>query len=212
MSGYTQTLLLDCNRLSSEEYNASKLSDTDNSLYTNKVSNGIQLDIGDQVSINSAYISERGAGAEVIEFKGKDLGQKTQITYTNVSNTSFVGFGEDYTTYVLPFPDGYGIQEFSNITEDIPIKDNQVSIAVQFYKNTNGEMNITLPRRYGSISPAGVAYTTAEEYWTKPDNQNTGLNTFSQDKSHIYAPDWNPTQPGNSLMYVTGADTTIRPP
>ena len=57
MSGYTQTLLLDCNRLSSEEYNASKLSDTDNSLYTNKVANGIRLNVGDQVSINSAYIS-----------------------------------------------------------------------------------------------------------------------------------------------------------
>jgi hypothetical protein len=211
-SGYQQTLLLDCNRLSSEEYNASKLSATDNSLYTNKVSNGIHLNIGDTVSINSAYISERGAGAEVIEFKGKDLGPKTQITYTNVSNTSFVGFGEDYNSYVLPFPDGFGIQEFSNITVDIPIKDNQVSIAVQFYKNTNGEMNITLPRRYGSISPAGVAYATAKDYWTKPDNQNTGLNTFSQDKSHIYAPDWNPTKSGNSLMYVTASNTTIRAP
>ena len=212
MSGYTQTLLLDCNRLSSEEYNASKLSETDNSLFTNKVSNGIQLNIGDQVSINSAYISERGAGAEVIEFKGKDLGQKTQITYTNVSNTSFVGFGDDYKTWVLPFPDGYGKQEFSNITVDIPIKDNQVSIAVQFYKNTNGEMNITLPRRYGSISPPGVAYATAEEYWTKPDNQNTGLNTFSQNTNHIYYPDWNDTAIGNSLMYVSASNQTIRPP
>jgi hypothetical protein len=212
MSGYTQTLLLDCNRLSSEEYNASKLSDTDNSLYTNKVANGIHLNIGDTVTINSAYISERGAGAEVIEFKGKDLGKETQLTYTNVSNTSFVGFGEDYNSYVLPFPDGFGIQEYSNITVNIPIKDNKVSIAVQFYKNANGEMNITLPRRYGSISPAGVNYTKASDYWTKPDNQNTGLNTFSQDLTHIYAPDWNPTRYGNSLMYVSASNQSIGPP
>ena len=74
MSGYTQTILLDCNRLSSEEYNASKLSDSDKSLFTNKVANGLQLNIGDQVSVNSAYISERGAGSSVIEFKGKELG------------------------------------------------------------------------------------------------------------------------------------------
>ncbi len=212
MSGYTQTLLLDCNRLSSEEYNASKLSDTDNSLYTNKVANGIHLNIGDTVSVNSAYISERGAGASVIEFKGKDIGKNTQIRYTNVSNTSFVGFGEKYKTYVLPFPDGYGIQEFSNITDTIPIQDNKVSIAVQFYKNTNGEMNITLPRRFGSISPGGVTYPNASEYWTRPDHQNTGLNTFSQDASHIYAPDWNPTASGNSLMYVTSASETINTP
>ena len=202
MSGYTQTLLLDCNRLSSEEYNASKLSDTDNSLYTNKVSNGIQLNIGDQVSINSAYISERGAGAEVIEFKGKDLGKTTQITHTNVSNTSFVGFGDNYSSYTLPFPDGFGKQTFENITENIPIQDNQVSIAVQFYKNTNGEMNITLPRRFGAISPQGVNYPNASDYWLKVDSQDTGLNTFDQEETHIYAPDWNVCNEGDWEMTV----------
>jgi hypothetical protein len=212
MSGYTQTLLLDCNRLSSEEYNASRLSDTDNSLYTNKVANGIQLNIGDTVSINSAYISERGAGAEVIEFKGKDLGQNTQITYTNVSNTSFVGFGDDYSTYELPFPDGYGKQEYSNRTENIPIKDNEVSIAVQFYKNTNGEMNISLPRRFGAISPAGVTYSNASAYWVNPDRQDTGLWTFSQDKSHIYAPDWQEVARGDAQMYVSSSHNNISKP
>ena len=206
MSGYTQTLLLDCNRLSSEEYNASRLSDTDNSLYTNKVANGIQLDIGDQVSINSAYISERGAGAEVIEFKGKDLGQETQVTYTNVSNTSFVGFGDYYNSYEVPFPDGYGKQEYSNRTDNIKIKDNEVSIAVQFYKNTNGEMNICLPRRFGAQSPAGTTYTNASEYWTNPDRQETGLWTFSQDATHIYAPDWHEVPFGDAEMYITAGN------
>ena len=42
-----------------------------------KLANGIHLNIGDTVSINSAYISERGAGASVIEFKGKDIGKNT---------------------------------------------------------------------------------------------------------------------------------------
>jgi len=212
MSGYTQTLLLDCNRLSSEEYNASKLSDTDNSLYTNKVANGINLNIGDQVSINSAYISERGAGAEVIEFKGKDLGKTTKITYTNVSNTSFVGFGDNYSSYELPFPDGFGKQEYSNRTDDVKIKDNEVSIAVQFYKNTNGEMNICLPRRYGAISPAGTTYTNASAYWTNPDRQETGFATFSQDATHIYAPDWHEIQKGDAQMYVTSNNQDISRP
>jgi hypothetical protein len=212
MSGYTQTLLLDCNRLSSEEYNASKLSDTDNSLYTNKVANGIRLNVGDQVSINSAYISERGAGAEVIEFKGKDLGKNTNITYTNVSNTSFVGFGDTYESYEVPFPDGYGKQEYSNRTDNISIRDNEVSIAVQFYKNTNGEMNICLPRRFGAQSPSGTTYTNASEYWTNPDRQETGLWTFSQDATHIYAPDWHEVDTGEAQMYVTSNNQDIQQP
>jgi hypothetical protein len=210
MSGYTQTLLLDCNRLSSEEYNASRLSDTDNSLYTNKVANGIKLNIGDQVSINSAYISERGAGANVIEFKGKRLGQNTQITYTNVSNTSFVGYVTYNNDYVMPT--GYGRQNFENITQSLAIQDNEVSIAVQFYKNTNGEMNISLPRRFGSISPAGVAYTTAEKYWTTPDADDTGMNVFFRNASHIYAPDWNECQFDSWQQYITASHQKPRPP
>ena len=97
MSGYTQTLLLDCNRLSSVEYNASKLSDSDKSLFTNKVANGLELDVGDQVSVNSAYISERGAGSSVIEFKGKELGDNTKINYVSASNDLMKG---DYLTTI----------------------------------------------------------------------------------------------------------------
>ena len=204
--GYTQTLLLDCNRLSSVEYNASKLSDADNSLFTNKIANGVKLDIGDAVSINSAYISERGAGATVIEFKGRELDAKTEITYTKVTNSSFVGFNEGQLPYNYPLTDGFGIQKFEEIKEVIPLKDNEASIVVQYYKSTNGEMNITLPRRYGSasntISTPPSAYTSADGYWINPDQQDTGLNTFSQSASHIYADDWNVTNPGDSFMVI----------
>ena len=212
--GYLQTILLDCNRLSSVEYNASKLSEADNSLFTNKVANGITLDIGDQVSINSAYISERGAGSTVIEFKGRSLNATTEISYTNVTNTSFVGFNEGQLPYNYPLPDGFGIQEFKEIKEVIPLRDNEASIVVQYYKSTNGEMNITLPRRYGSasntISTPPTSYGTAEGYWTNPDQQDTGLNTFSQSASHIYADDWNVTNPGDSFMVVETAGVVLK--
>ena len=74
--GYVQTILIDCNRISSIEYNASKLSKTNNALYTNKVSDGITLDIGDKVSVESAHIAQRGAGSSVIEFGGQVLGHR----------------------------------------------------------------------------------------------------------------------------------------
>ena len=80
---YTQTILLDANRLSSEEFSASNLADSNPAVFTNKVSNGITLDIGDQVSIQSAHIAQRGAGATVIEMKGRNLGKK-EITYTEI--------------------------------------------------------------------------------------------------------------------------------
>ena len=197
--------------LSSEEYNASKLSDTDNSLYTNKVSNGIKLDIGDQVSINSAYISERGAGTEVIEFKGKRFNKNTELTYTDVENSSFVGFKTvDFTSTI---PGGYGIQEFSNVTErQLPIQDNKVSIAVQFYKNTNGEMNIGLPRRYGSIAPKTKIYSSAKDYWITPDADDTGMNCFFRNASHIYSPDWNECALDSWQQYVTASHVKPRPP
>lgn len=202
MSGYTQTILLDCNRLSSEEYNASKLSDSDKSLFTNKVANGLELNIGDQVSVNSAYISERGAGSSVIEFKGKELGDNTIIKYVSASNVCFVGFDEGGLPYNYPLPEGYGRQTFTEVEEEIPLRDNEASIVVQYYKNTNGDMNITLPRRFGSASSTKNAPVNASGYWTLADNQDTGLNTFSQNSSHIYAPDWNINASMDSLMYI----------
>jgi hypothetical protein len=73
-------------------------------------------------------------------------------------------------------------------------------------------MNITLPRRFGSVSPQGVNYSNASDHWIKPDNQRTGLSTFSQNSSHIYAEDWNNCEPGDCLMYVTANDQTIHAP
>ena len=59
-TGYTETILIDCNRLSSVEYSASKLSQTNNALFTNKVSDGITVNVGDTVTVQSAHISQRG--------------------------------------------------------------------------------------------------------------------------------------------------------
>ena len=100
MSGYTQTILIDANRLNSEEFNGSSLAEGgDNAVFTNKVSSGITLDVGDQVSIHEGFISERGAGGSVIEFKGQPLGGLKTIEYTNSVSTSFVGFSKSQTAF-----------------------------------------------------------------------------------------------------------------
>jgi hypothetical protein len=183
---YTQTILLDANRLSSEEFSASNLADSNPSVFTNKVSNGITLDIGDQVSIQSAHIAQRGAGADVIEMKGRNLGKKT-INYTKLTNSSFVGFNLDTTQSPIRYsPTGFAKQVAENIDEEVDMKDNEATIVIEYYKNSNGENCFSLPRNWGNASNrnASIAgygtsgsFATAEEYWEQPDGYPLGLNT-----------------------------------
>jgi len=57
-SSYTDTILLQANRKSSAEYLAGN-NNTPNS-WVNDLGQGIRLDIGDTISVHSAYISEVG--------------------------------------------------------------------------------------------------------------------------------------------------------
>ena len=74
MEKYVDTTLIDCNRLFSTEY---KGGNTENpALFTNEISDGIKLEVGDEVNVHGAYISEIGAGSDTIEIKGKLLKDK----------------------------------------------------------------------------------------------------------------------------------------
>ena len=193
--GYTQTILLDANRLSSEEYSASNLADSDNAIFTNKVSNGITIDIGDQVSIQSAHIAQRGAGGSVIQMNGDTLGKKN-ITYTKTTPSKFIGFLKDGTEEYSPT--GYAYETSENITEEVDVKDNGASVVIEFYKNTNGENNIVLPRNFGvsenldSVSSGQPATSggSVEDWWNASDNAGLGLNTYNFTASHIFTPDY----------------------
>ena len=209
---YTQTLLIDCNRFSSIEYSASKLSNVNNSRFTNKVSDGITLDIGDQVSIASAHIAQRGAGGSVIEFRGNTLGKK-KITYTKTTNSTYIGHSASDT--MLPYPQqsptGYAYETSENIEEEVDIKDNEVTIISEYYKNANAENYITLPRMFGNYTPSQNYNTCmtwpypnyngsmgnepavaakAENYWTCPDGYAVGISLFRPNASHIFQDDF----------------------
>ena len=191
---YSQTILLDANRLSSEEYSASNLAQTDTSVFTNRVAGGITLDIGDTVSIQSAHIAQRGAGGEVIEMKGKTLGKKT-INYTKFTNSSFVGnFSsiQDSDFFIRYSPTGFAKQDAENIDEEVDMKDNEATIVVEFYKTTNGENCMTLPRNFGNASGGNASVTpytksngagldTAAEYWEVQDGFPLGCNVCDYD-------------------------------
>ncbi len=194
---YNQTILLDCNRLSSEEYSASNLATNDNAVFTNKVSNGITLDIGDEVTIASAHISQRGAGGSVIQMDGKTLGEKT-ITVTETTNSSHIGFSID--TFERSYsPTGFAYETSKNVEKQVKIKDNKASVVFEYYKNTNGENNIGLPRNWGSASmrnsvhggdPAVSATTTNASFWNASDSYAKGLNTYPLSASHQMITDY----------------------
>ena len=196
--GYVQTILIDCNRISSIEYNASKLSKTNNALYTNKVSDGITLDIGDKVSVESAHIAQRGAGSSVIEFGGEVLGHKN-VSYCETVSSSYIGFGPasaDSSSYAQQSPTGYAYETSSIVTEEVPIKDNEVSIVIDYYKNTNGENYITLPRNHGNWGanqgadgtnaslkitgyPSSSSTSPNDQWWAVPDGHPVGCQSLT---------------------------------
>ena len=195
---YTQTILLDANRLSSEEYSASNLANTDPSVFTNKVSSGITLDIGDQISIEGAHIAQRGAGGDTIEMKGRVLGQK-EIIYTKFTNSSFVGYNVSATP-LLYSPTGFAKQTASNITEVVDMKDNEANIVVEYFKTSNGENCFSLPRNFGNASgrnasvagynKAGGAHLTLNaSYWTVKDGFPLGGQSFKRDPINYFGPD-----------------------
>jgi len=196
MSGplpYTQTILLDANRLSSEEFSASNLAQTDTAVFTNRVSGGLTLDIGDQVTIQSAHIAQRGAGAEVIEMRGRNLGKK-KITRTEFTNSSFVGNLSTFQGghFLRYSPTGFAKVDAENIEEEVDMKDNEATIVVEFYKTANGENCMTLPRNFGNASAynasvlgynktTGAHFDTAAEYWRVKDGYPLGVNVIDYD-------------------------------
>ena len=80
MEQYSDLRILDCNRLHSVE----GVSGNDNNpaLFTNELGDGVRLEVGDQVSIQNAFVSEIGAGADTIEIKGEPLYSASGVPLT----------------------------------------------------------------------------------------------------------------------------------
>lgn len=160
-NSYSNTILIDCNRLHSEQAKGSN--DENPALFTNKVGHGIQVKAGDTMSVYSSFISEIGAGAGAIEFKGEDFGTTREITYTNVLDLHPINACNDK-------PMGFERCTASNITENIPVKDNEATILINYYKTANGEGHVHLPRRFFNSDIFGYEYNV----WTSEDSVGHG--------------------------------------
>lgn len=186
MSGYTDTILIDCNRTNSAEKHTGQLS---TSQFTCKVSDGLQLNVGDIVSVHSGFISERGCGdGDVIEITGRDLEVDYEVEETELQlfQKYLTPFQNSGTDVPLP-PEGtlppYGAKSYRYIQKSIPkrLTDNKLSMSITYYKTNNGQGYAMLPRRYDlnkavyDMDASGLAFNWGiHAFGTAPRSDNDG--------------------------------------
>ncbi len=154
--------LLECNR----EQSAEKNNDSDNNaIFTNRMGEVVELNPGDEISLQSAFINKRGtANLNSIEFKGKSLGvtgkfrqtstaKENPTTYSINNKYKEVLVYTDYTSQAIPTQNNtpQGNVAFRQIfNEDIvkDLRDNELNLETVFYKTTNGENYAIMPKNY----------------------------------------------------------------
>tara|TARA_R100000541_G_scaffold59343_1_gene72899 strand:- start:66 stop:3248 length:3183 start_codon:yes stop_codon:yes gene_type:complete len=180
MSGFNETMILECNRLASEEGKTGN--NENNALFSNKIGSGIKVNAGDSVSVYSAFISERGAGGDTIQFNGtilKDLKNvalsinlsHTKITKTNACYQQPINNASNADNQVL-----YGVplkEVAETVNTKYNLKDNEVNLKISYYKTRNGDCCVALPRRYMSSIP--LSQNTRPTQWKLEDSVANGL-------------------------------------
>lgn len=109
----------------------------DNSHFINRVGDGIQLDVGDTVSVHSAYIHEIGSGSDTIEFSGRDV-----TTQQSVLETVYTDASIPLTQKVIAYEDSSVGASTVTITRH-PYLDQQLVQFGGYLKNGNTEIRIT---------------------------------------------------------------------
>ena len=134
---FTDTYILECNRVHSSQYN----DDENTSVWTNSVNDGIKIEAGDKIQVHSAFVSDLGAEDATIEFRGKTIQDEVELEKTIYS----------YANGSLNFPTYWGRIEAVNQSQTYKnVKDNRALIETEYYKNANGEYYFTLPLEYAN--------------------------------------------------------------
>ena len=166
-SGFTNTFILEANRLSSEEVKGGN--NTNNALFTNKCHDGLKLDTGDVVSVHSAYISELGAEGSDIQIKGVDI---DPINGSQVLEYNEIRYNSDEGENVLlrkrtDIINGFALSRRVNTSSVIKYRDDSINMVMNPYKNTNGEFYIPLPYNYSMPNNGTANFTGDINEWQK---------------------------------------------
>lgn len=192
---FSDTTIIEANRIFSEEYLGGN--STQKALFTNKTA-PIQLKAGDEISLHSGYISEVGAGGDVMEFTGKkrELNRK-QIEYSLISTSNTDTFPNKYLPY------GVERRDCSNISASYVVTDNKASIQINYYTNLNGDCHILLPRRfdkqYAQDEHLSANY---EKNWTDYDSYAMGEVRVQPNIEHQLSADWHNFHADDTLKII----------
>ena len=172
---YTDTILLQANRKSSAEYlsgnSESKAS------WTNDLGSGIKLDIGDTISVHSAYISEIGCEDATIEIKGRNatnnVGERQSYTTKNVTLVKTEGQKNNgSSTYSLQSDEGNYSWEYQENENTHQITDDTIHLTHSYYKCSQGDNYISLPRAWGANDRR--AWWDGAQDWSASNSSFTG--------------------------------------
>ena len=217
MSAYTDTTLLNCNRSASVQAKSLPVNNTNPALFTNTLQQTVDLDVGDKISIERAFISEVGAGnSSTIEFKGSVRGTNKVPTYTNTinGNKNF----EMKTTYDENYRLGnYLSMTTTEVTDDeVELRDNLAPLTFGYYITSNEYPNYTQqPRRFiqrmdeRDIIP--FKNSRGEDNFITYDAINFGQAYFTINALCVLEADWDLRQAaasGSSTFYKQKCDNT----
>lgn len=192
---FSDTTIIEANRIFSEEYLGGN--STQKALFTNKTA-PIQLKAGDEISLHSGYISEVGAGGDVMEFTGKkrELNKK-QIEYSLSSTSNTDSFPDKYLPY------GVERRDCSNVSASYVVTDNKASIQINYYTNLNGDCHILLPRRFDKQYAQNEGVSASYELnWTSYDSYAMGEVRTQPNIEHQLSADWHNFHADDTLKII----------
>jgi hypothetical protein len=177
--GYADTILIDCNRRSSEQEKGNENNDG-NALWTNKIGSGIKVNQGDRVSVHSGFVSERGCGADTMEFEGITRKEQYYLDCPILTKTQYYNNAKDNQgtpDRIDPNSNGQVAEamchQYQTETQGpFDLKDNEIHYKISYYKTTNGEGYFHLPRRFDAwkqnFNRNSVRYTGANPAAVEP--------------------------------------------
>ena len=155
---YVDTTLIECNRLQSTQQEQVETSES-NAIFTNKTGSTIMLEQGDTISVQSAFINQKGCNIPTsLEFKGKYL---TDVVLDKTNGLIVKNANVDYM----------GRISHTNLPElndqvTTPVFDNKSTLEINYYKTSNGEQYTFLPRAFMSQTQQAIDNTDAGKIWS----------------------------------------------
>ena len=194
---YEDIQVLECNNLSSSQYRG--VNQSSPALFTNKMGRGVELKRGDKINVEYAMINEKGCGLpQAIEVKGVNL----KDAKDNVIKKTFHKSVKKQIGWV-PYDDQQGMTNY--VYEEIELqpvekilRDDEVNIEINYYKNINCEGYELLPRRFNcevqqkfsheANKPLSTSTLEADKIWDTPDTIATGKVYYPQGTTDYVAP------------------------